>query len=204
VSDPQTSTGWIAPELASEFPELALTWTEMHGTLGPSPPELRARLRLLSDHIAGPQVLALRTQPVPWAYRVFFRHVGIDPDVQRTPVEALAVERLMRGEFPSRNNVDDALTIAVMETGAPVWALDAERLEPPLGIRPAAEGEPFPPGRLLIADAVRPIAVLFGAIEPGHAVDRHTTRIVLFSVQVPGVPALHVEEALWQAAEALG
>lgn len=197
-------TGWIAPELAAEFPELALVTTEVAATAGPSPPELRARLRALSDAIAGPQVLALRTQPVPWAYRVFFRHIGLDPDLDRTPVETLALERLMRGEFPSRNRIDDALTIAVMETGVPVYALDADRLDGALGIRAAREGEALgPAGRLVIADEARPVAILFGELAPGHGVDRHTTRVALVSIQAPGVPALHVEEALWQATEAL-
>ena len=36
-------------------------------------------------------------RPVPWAYRVLFRHLGLDPDVTRTPVEALVLERLVQG-----------------------------------------------------------------------------------------------------------
>ena len=36
---------------------------------------------------AAPTRSQLRTRPVPRAYRVFFRHVGLDPDVERTPVE---------------------------------------------------------------------------------------------------------------------
>lgn len=197
-------TGWIAPELAAELPGLALATTEVAATTGPSPPELRARLRALSDAIAGPQVLALRTQQVPWAYRVLFRHIGLDPDVDRTPVEALAVERLLRGEFPSRNRIDDALTIAIMETGVPVYALDADRLNGPLGIRAARDGETLgPAGRLVIADEARPVAILFGELAPGHGVDRRTTCVALVAIQAPGVPALHVEEALWQATEAL-
>lgn len=195
--------GWIAPELAAEFPGLALATTEVAASAGPSPPELKARLRALSDAMAGPQVLALRTQAVPWAYRVFFHHIGLDPDVDRTPVEALALERLLRGEFPSRNRIDDALTIAVMETGVPVYALDADSIDGALGIRTATRDEPLPAGRLVIADEVRPVAILFGELAPGHGVDRHTSRVALVAIQVPGVPALHIEEALWQATEAL-
>ena len=41
---------------------------------------------------------------------MFFRHIGLDPDEHRTPVEALALERLKRGGFPSRSTLDDALT----------------------------------------------------------------------------------------------
>ena len=38
----------------------------------------------------------MRQEPVPWAYRVFFRQVGIDPDERRTPIEEIALERLQR------------------------------------------------------------------------------------------------------------
>jgi hypothetical protein len=56
---------------------------------------------------------------------------------------------------------------------------------------------PLPGGRLVVADDSRPVAELFG--EPGRdaGVTRDTRSIVLFSVAVPGVPAIHVEEALW-------
>ena len=133
----------------------------------------------LSDRFRGPQAVVMRQRPVPWAYRVFFRHIGLDPDEHRTPVEALALERLKAGGFRSRSLLDDALTIAVMETGVPVWALDADRVEGDLGLRPAARGERFgsgeyasdiPVGRLLVADDAGPVGVLFGALAPGRGV----------------------------------
>src|SRR6185312_7771091 len=108
---------------------------------GPSPEALRERLRILSDRFRGAQAVELRRQPVPHAYRVFFRHIGLDPDEHRTPVEALAIERLKTGGFATRSVLDDALTIAVMETGVPVWALDARRVDGELGLRPARRGE---------------------------------------------------------------
>ena len=75
---------------------------------------------------------------MPSAYRVFFRHIGLDPDVQRTPVEAAVLERMLRGGFLSGGMLDDILLIALMDTGVPVWALDAAHVEGPLGIRPSA------------------------------------------------------------------
>ena len=174
--------------------------------------ELRERLRELSDRFRGPQAVVLRRRPVPWAYRVFFRHIGLDPDVDRTPVEALALERLKAGGFRSRSLLDDALTVAVMETGVPVWALDAERAAGELGVRPAGRGETFgegehapdlPAGRLLVADDAGPAGVLFGALAPGRGVVPQTTRMTLFTVQVAGVPDIHVEEALWTVADIL-
>jgi DNA/RNA-binding domain of Phe-tRNA-synthetase-like protein len=209
---PEPSPGWVAPELAEEFPELALWSVVVAARSGRSPEPVRERLRALADRIRGPQALALRSQPVPWAYRVFFRHIGLDPDEHRTPVEALALERLLKGGLPSESLLDDALTIAVLETGVPLWGLDADRLEGDLGLRGAEAREPFgrgegalelPAGRLVVADSDNPVAVLFGDVAPGAGVTRETARIALFSVQVAGVPAMYVEEALWTATDIL-
>ena len=83
----------------------------------------------------------MRQDSVPWAYRVFSRQVGIDPDTDRTPVERIALERLRHGGLESRNLVDDALTIAIAETGVPVFALDSDRVVGELGLRLARAGE---------------------------------------------------------------
>ena len=76
-----------------------------------------------------PQAVNLRHQPIPWAYRVFFRHIGLDPDEQRTPVEELALERMKDGGFKSQSLLDDALTIAIVESGVALRAFDADRVE---------------------------------------------------------------------------
>ncbi len=204
---------WIDPEIAEEFPELRLHELTLAARSGRSGPELRERLRLLSDRFRGAQAVTLRQQPVPWAYRVFFRHIGLDPDEHRTPVEALALERLKTGGFTSRSVLDDALTIAVMETGVPVWGLDGDRVEGELGLRPAERGEQLgsgeyasdvPAGRLVVADDAGPVGVLFGPLAPGRGVSPDTTRITLLALQVASVPDIHVEEALWTVSDILG
>jgi DNA/RNA-binding domain of Phe-tRNA-synthetase-like protein len=198
--------GWIDDELAREFPDLRLAWVALPAGPRRTPPELRERLGMLADRFHGARALSMRREAVPAAYRVFYRHVGLDPDLQRTPVEAAALDRLLHGRFESQNLLDDALTIALVETGVPIWALDADRVVEPLEIRSAGHGErlgrdpdapALPPGRLVVADASSPVAILFGDIAPGHGVTRHTRRMTLFSLQVAGVPAIHVEEAFW-------
>ena len=197
MSEPPIVDGEVAPELAEEWPGLRIASMTFGFLPGKSPPELRDRLRLLSDRFRGPQAIALRQQPIPQAYRIFFRHVGLEPDERRVPVEALALERLQHGGFRSRNLLDDAITIAVMETGVPVWALDAAAVEGGLRLRAAEPGEEVPRGRLVVACETRPLAVLFDDVGPDAGVTERTREIVLFSVAVPGVPPIHVEEALW-------
>jgi DNA/RNA-binding domain of Phe-tRNA-synthetase-like protein len=212
TGDPTLDEGWVARELADEYPELRLVSTVAAAPSARSSRALRERLALLADRFTGARALAMRREPIPAAYRAFFRHVGLDPDVQRTPVEAAAVARLLQGGFASHGVLDDALLIAVVETGVPVCALDDELLDGPLGLRGArpgerlGEGEYAPDlaaGRLVIADAAGAVAVLFGDVAPGRRPGGKTRRLRLFAVAVPGVPALHVEEALFGCADAL-
>lgn len=205
-------TGWVQASLHEEFPQLRLESLTVRATPGRSTSGVRHRLSEMSDRFRGAQAVTMRQDPVPWAYRVFFRHIGLDPDAERTPVEAAAVERLLQGAFKARNLLDDALLIALMETGVPIWALDAGRVEGPLGLRLTAPDErlgrdPQAPavsaGRIAVADESSPLAVLFGDLAPGHGVTPETTHMTLFAVGVAGVPAIHVEEALHTCVSAL-
>lgn len=205
--------GWVEVALAEELPQLRLVELAVAATPGPSTPEGRRWLDELADRFAGAQVLGLRRQPIPHAYRVFHRHIGLDPDVARTPIETVAVQRLLAGGFPATERVADALLIALVETGVAVWALDDGALDGPLGLRMAREGErlgcgaladDLAPGTLVVCDALSPAAILFGAQDPARAVTRRTRRLRLYSVAVAGVPPIHVEEALDLCLDALG
>lgn len=211
--DVQARPGPVASDVAAELPDLRLLSVTASAAPGPSPPELREQMKDLSDRFRGSHAVVLRQAPIPHAYRVFYRQVGLDPDADRTPVEGAAVERLLRGAYKSRNLLDDALTISLVETGVPVWALDATRVEGELGIRLVGPGERLgrgeqaprvPAGRIVVADDLTALAVLFGDLAPGHGVAPETRRITLFSVQVSGVPSVHVEEALWLCMSILG
>jgi DNA/RNA-binding domain of Phe-tRNA-synthetase-like protein len=209
-TDPPLRRGWVADELGEEFPELGLVLTEVPGGNGRTPPEVRDQLRTLSNRFTGARAVTMRQESVPWAYRVFFRQVGIDPDERRTPIEQIAVDRLQHGGFKSAGRVQDALLIATLETAVPIVAFDADRIDGELGLRLTRRGEPLgSDGRTLagsqlaIADSSRTLAVLFGDAAPDALPSRGTKRIALAAVRVKSVPALSVEEALWSAAELL-
>jgi DNA/RNA-binding domain of Phe-tRNA-synthetase-like protein len=198
----------IADELASEFPGLALHWVAIEAGSGKSPPEVRERLREMSNRISGAKAIQMRQEAVPWAYRVFFRQVGIDPDERRTPAEQIVLDRLKHGGFRSRNLLDDAITIATFETGVPLIAFDGDQIEPPLHLRLAEPGElmgpagrPLSSGQIVIADRERTLAVLFADLDPEAGVTPRCRRITMVAVQVGGVPDIAVEEALWTVEE---
>ncbi len=202
--------GWVSEELRDEFPGLALRYLLIERGSGRTPRSVKERLARMSDRFSGPQAIHLRHQPIPWAYRVFYRHIGLDPDEQPTPVEAVALERIKRGGFVSQSLLDDALTIAIIESGVALRAFDADRVEGRLGVRQTQpdeelEGRPgsLPSETLVIADETRPVALLFGAVASGRGVNPRTKRTMLVAVQVKGVPDIAVEEAIWLAADVL-
>ena len=203
--------GFIEPRLKAEFPGLQLFWLTVQPSRRGSPRAVKQRLRLLSNRFHGASVVAMRTQPVPHAYRAFFRQVGLDPDASRIPSEQAAVTRLLHGGFRSAGLLADALLIGVVETGVPVWALDADLIDVGgLGIRTTAAGErlgsvqpALPEGRLVVADAERVHGLLFGPLAPGHQAASKTRRVTLFAIGVDGVPAIHIEEALWICGDVL-
>ena len=165
-------------------------------------------------------MIAMRTKPVPRAYRSFFRQIGLDPDVQRIPGEHAALLRLMHGGFRSADLISDACLIALIETGVPVYGVDADRVAAGgLGIRPvthadldmtrrdagAAPGAAagLEAGALAVADADGVHGLLFADPTPERAPGPRTERVTLYAVGVDGVPDVHIEEAAWIVLEIL-
>ena len=211
TTDPPLTAGWVDAEIAAEFPDLALVSTVVAGRGGRSAREVKDRMKTLSNRFTGARAITLRQEPGPAAYRIFFRQVGIDPDDRRPPIEQIAIDRLTHGGFKPRGRVEDAVLIATLETGVPVVAFDADRIDGTLGLRPTvagdrlgAQGRTLAAGQLAIADGSRVLQVLFGDAAEEVLPDKETAKIALGAVRVKGVPELSVEEALWNAAELLG
>ncbi|MEA2421198.1 MAG: hypothetical protein QOF55_297 [Thermoleophilaceae bacterium] len=197
----------VASDLRTDFPELAI-WTAADITAipGPSPAAVRSRLDAAGERLTGADAIGTRSESTPWAYRVFARRVGIDPDEAERAVEAAALQRPQAdsgGSLP-----EDAQLIAVAETGVPVLAFDADRLEGDLWMRRSEPGERIggqavAPGTPVFADRTRALAVPFGPSDSDVAVTAATTHLTLLALQVKGVPDVGVEEALWTVVEIL-
>lgn len=203
--------GFVESPIRDEFPGLRLHWVTLQARRRSRPHALVGQLNELSNRYRGDNVIALRVKPIPHAYRAFFRQIGLDPDVTRVPSEDAAVARLMHGGFRTAGLIPDACLVALVETGVPVWALDADAVDPGgLGIRTAtaadcavAGRETITPGSLVIADAHTVHALLFGDPFARHGVSARTRRVTLFAVGVDGVPAIHVDQALWMCVDLL-
>ncbi len=202
--------GWIADDLAQELPGLALHFALVEASPGRSAAPVKRRLKTMSDRFTGGKAINMRLEPIPWAYRVFFRQVGFDPDEHRTPIEQIALDRMKWGGFRSRNSLDDALLIATVETGVPVIAFDADRVDGEPGVRLSepdellgGSGRPLSARQLVIADSARSLAVLFGDLFEDCGVQGRTSRMLLVAPQVKGVPLISVEEAVWTVGDLL-
>jgi DNA/RNA-binding domain of Phe-tRNA-synthetase-like protein len=209
--------GWCDVQLQRELPGLGLLCTDVElgggrSPTGASPQGVMARLSEMSNRWRGQRAVGVRQEPVTAAYRVFFRQIGLDPDVTRTPVERAALARMLEGGFVSRGLIADVITLALMDTGVPVWALDADTVAGPLGIRASrseeclgrdSQGPKLGRGRLVVADESGAVAILFDEAPSEHRPKRSTRRLWLYAVQVAGVPSLHVEETLWACRSAL-
>nr|MBA2349326.1 hypothetical protein [Solirubrobacterales bacterium] len=126
--------GWVSEDVRADFPTLGL----LHLTVELAGPRdsklLKRRMGDLERYFNGTAITQLRTRPVVAAHRVFFRQVGLDPDVDLLPVEEALRGRLMQGRFESHGLLADALTITAIETEVPVMALDGRAVLGPLGV----------------------------------------------------------------------
>jgi DNA/RNA-binding domain of Phe-tRNA-synthetase-like protein len=90
-----------------------------------------------------------------------------------------------------------------------VFALDADKVEGEPGLRLSRPGErlagvrPLSARQLVVADDLRPVAVVLGEVSHDAGVTPRTERMILCALRVKGVPAIAVEEALWTTAEVL-
>jgi DNA/RNA-binding domain of Phe-tRNA-synthetase-like protein len=200
----------VEAELARELPGLRIRAAPAEVPDPRTPPGVEHRLALMADRLRGARAVALGQESVPAAYRRLFRAIGLDPDVDRTPIEAEVLERLRFGGLPSRGRLADALRLGILETGVALLALDEALLAGPVGLRRARAGEPLEPGAaappagtLVLADARRPLGILFGALAPGVAARGGAGRVRIVAVQAPGVPELVVREAVWTCLDVL-
>jgi hypothetical protein len=194
TSEPVVRAGPVEPRIAVELPGLGNAFCSVALSGEPlrrSPPELRARLRALSDRHRGAQAIVLRSRPIPHAYRVLFRHLGLEPDVYRIPDEELVLGRLLAGTFESHGLLADALATATIETEIGVWALEGAH-----ELRLTQDA-----GAIVVATETGRAAELFAF--PDAPVTRAARTLTLYAILANGVPHIAVEEALWIASELL-
>jgi DNA/RNA-binding domain of Phe-tRNA-synthetase-like protein len=196
--------GWCDEELRDDFPGIGVVALDCAVGNG-APERVARRMGVVSQRIDGRNAASMQLDAIPAAYRRLARQLGLDPDVDGTPLAALLRERIRWGRLPSVGVVRDACTCAMLETGVPVFALPLDEVTGDLGLTVAREGEVLPghagsplgAGAVVISDLSRPLALamLPPALEPAPRAD-----VLLYALRAPGVADLELEEALWLAA----
>lgn len=189
--------GAIDPEVKADLPGVVLWELTVPADLDRRrDPHVRDRLRELASRVTGAVAIEARHDEIVHAYRVAMRHVGMDPDVDRTPYEAALLERLRHGGFRSRDVVTDALLLTLLDTKVAVLACDDARLCGPLRVTLAD-------GAIVLADDERTVGPLWGAPDPALLAVRETDTVRLVAVTPRGVPVLAAWEALERVAALL-
>ena len=197
--------GAVASDLREDFPELSIWTADVPAAMQSSPDVVRRRMDAAGERLTGADAIGTRSESTPWAYRVFARRLGVDPDGAESVVEAAALQQHSElratGSLPA-----DAQRIAVAETGVPVLAFDADALDGELWLRRAIPGErigdhAIEPGRPVLADRTRVLAAPFGPTDAAAGVTEETERMTFVALQVKGVPDVGIEEALWTVVE---
>lgn len=194
----------VAEAVRADFPALGLwvSWVAVPPGRRSSRAQ-RDRLAEVDDRVRDLPVGGLRRNPVATAYRAFARQIGLDPDTDRTPLEQLAIERLTAGRLVSAGPLPDALAVAMLETGVPLWAIDAEAVHGWLRVDVDDEG------RLALCDERGPVAGLMVAPPAGVAVTAPgrrspgTTTALVYALGVGRVPHAAIDEAFWHLRDAL-
>ena len=214
MSEPELEPrpGWVADDVRAEYPELRLLVLPVDARPTRSPPEVRQRLRDLSDrfrgraggrHAAQPGALGLPRLLPPDRPRP-----RRDPHADRGRRGRPPDPRRMALGQPGRRRADHR---AGRDRRSPVGARRRAGARaswgsapPPPASRSGARRPSrcaCPRGDSSWPTRSTPLAVLFGDLANGHGVDRHTARMLLFTISVAGVPRIHVEEALYSCAE---
>jgi len=192
----------VTDAVRADFPRLELwvTWVAVPSARR-SPRALKDRLAEVDDRVRGLPVGGLRRDPVAASYRGFARQIGLDPDVERNPLEQLAIERLTAGRLVSDGPLRDAMTVAMLETGVPLWAIDAEAVYGWLRV------DVDDAGRLAMCDERGPVVPLL--MDPGAQVRvpakrKATMTAIVYALKVGDVPASTLEETFWHVRATIG
>lgn len=147
------------------------------------------------------------------AYRKLFKETGTDWHKKRPSPEAL-LRRISQGKsLYNINTAIDAYNLAVVETGIGLGGFDADKLDLPVSLRFAADGEEMlllgddkvtttKKGQLIYSDAKKPITIDLNYRDINQTkLTKKTTNIALYADGGPGISESEVLDALKKGAK---
>jgi len=140
----QVNVNWNL-EVSTKFAELAICVGTINGVHVQKDNEQLHELKKAVYEVvrAKYNVEALKDDLTVRAYRDFYWTLDIDPTKTRPSGEALLRRVLHGNELPNISTVVDAYNLASMKSIIPISGFDRDRLNPPLQVRFAKNGEIF-------------------------------------------------------------
>ncbi|RLF16574.1 MAG: hypothetical protein DRJ66_02995 [Thermoprotei archaeon] len=129
--------------VSKRYPSLALGYCTIRGVnVKERSDEMDKFIKGKEEQLANSYSLEeLKNVRIIRLYRDFFWRLGIDPTKKRPASEAL-LRRILRGKgLPRISNVVDAYNLASAESLITLSAYDLDKIEPPLMVRFAKQGE---------------------------------------------------------------
>jgi len=188
--------GAVSPEVESEFPGIGVRFCFVAGGPSKTPAGLSQELDLAADRITGAQAVRVAAEPVAALYRALRAQLGMDPSVGEGTAEDVIRRRLLEGGFRPSGIPADAITLATLETGIPLWAFGVSKALS--GPRISLWSDPSTGVVELRSDDLR-MATLFGEPHPEFEVTRKSEQMCLVALVAPGVVPEIVELALERA-----
>jgi hypothetical protein len=183
--------GSVSEELAAELPGIGILWIPVEGGARPDSLGLQLELDHAADRITGATAVLATTEPIAAHYRALRAQLGMDPDSGSGTLESIVRRRLLEGGFRPNGIPGDALALATLETGVPLWAFALEQ--------GAGEAGDLVPGHALSLDVDKktgavsifngplPVCVLFGEPVAGGVVSKKSGSFVIVALAAPGV-----------------
>ncbi len=199
---------WSA-EVSKKFPELSVSVgiiNKVH--IEKENDEIQKLKRTVYEEVkAKYNIETLKTNSIVRSYRDFYWKLDIDPTKTRPSGEALLRRVLHGDELPRISTVVDAYNLASMKTVIPISGFDKEKLNVPLRVRFAENGEAFTgigmsrslaltDKMLILADKKRILCIYPHRDADYTKITEETKNVLIVGYGAPGITEQMLREAV--------
>jgi DNA/RNA-binding domain of Phe-tRNA-synthetase-like protein len=153
------------------------------------------------------KIETLRDDPTVRAYRDLHWKLGIDPTRTRPSGEALLRRFLNGNDLPDISNVVDAYNLASMKTVIPISGFDRDRLNLPLHVRFAGNGDVFTgigmdkplsltERMLIVVDGKQVVCIYRYRDSDDTKITLNTRNVIVVGYGAPGIAECQLKEAV--------
>jgi DNA/RNA-binding domain of Phe-tRNA-synthetase-like protein len=205
----------IDPTVNQKVPSLFVETLEVDDvTVTRSPENIIQEQRRFLEAWKNKTIEDLESQPLFKAYRVIHEQFNAYPSDIPPAVENLYTRGILKGRFPSINNIVDTCNLVSVKNLIPIGVFDSDAIKGDVTLRLAVKGDTFIPIGKTSASRIEPkvpiledserIISSIGVRDANETkITRNTENLTLFSWGNNMVPRDLVQETLDEAAQAI-